>query len=164
MLWPLAVTFLGFIVVAVAGMLLTDTGDWYERLKKPAWKPADKWFGPIWTTIFVLASVAIALAWSEANQAQQFIILAAAGLNGFLNVFWNVLFFKWRLPDLAFIELVLFWCSIVGLMFAVAQTSSAAVLLLLPYLLWVTVAGVLNRAIVTLNPDLRHLSDSQTHP
>lgn len=151
MLWPLIVAVAGFVVVAVAGTVLTDTGDWYKSLKQPPWKPADKWFGPIWTTIFVLAAIAIALAWSNADEAQQLAILTAALVNGFLNVFWNVLFFKWRRPDLALIELVVFWCSIVALMFAVGQSSTLAALLLLPYLLWVTIAGVLNRAIVTLN-------------
>jgi len=151
MLWPLIVAVAGFVAVAVAGTVLTDTGDWYKRLKQPPWKPADKWFGPIWTTIFVLAAIAIALAWSNADEAQQLAILTAALVNGFLNVFWNILFFKWRRPDLALIELVVFWCSIVALMFAVGQSSTLAALLLLPYLLWVTIAGVLNRAIVTLN-------------
>jgi len=151
MLWPLIVAVAGFVVVAVAGTVLTDTGDWYKSLNQPSWKPADKWFGPIWTTIFVLAAIAIALAWSNGTEAQQMTILVAALVNGFLNVFWNILFFKLRRPDLALIELVVFWCSIAALMFAVGQSSTLAALLLLPYLLWVTIAGVLNRAIVTLN-------------
>ncbi|MFK7964365.1 MAG: TspO/MBR family protein [Burkholderiaceae bacterium] len=151
MLWPLVVTFIGFVIVAGIGIVLTDIGDWYDSLKKPDWKPADKWFGPIWTTIFVLASIAIALAWSQADESQQRLILVAAVANGVLNVFWNVLFFKWRRPDLAFIELVVFWFSIVALMLAVGQASITASLLLLPYLIWVTAAGALNRAIITLN-------------
>ncbi len=151
MLWPLVVTFIGFVVVAGIGIVLTDTGDWYESLEKPQWKPADKWFGPIWTTIFVLASISIALAWSQADENQQWVILIAAVVNGVLNVFWNVLFFKWRRPDLAFIELVVFWCSIAALMLAVGQASITASLLLLPYLISVTAAGALNRAIITLN-------------
>ena len=62
-LWALGVTAAAALVVAIAGAVLTEIGPWYDNLRKPSWKPPDWAFGPVWTTIFVLATISAALAW-----------------------------------------------------------------------------------------------------
>jgi tryptophan-rich sensory protein len=152
-LWrPVVVAALAALAVAVLGGLATDLGTWYEALRKPAWQPPDWAFGPAWTLIFALAAIAGVLAWRAApNGAARERILLLFAINGFLNVLWSLLFFRLHRPDWALIEVGLLWLSIVALIVGLAPHSRAASWLLVPYLLWVSFAAMLNLAVVRLN-------------
>ena len=151
-LWPLGIASAVTIVVAIAGAVLTETGDWYDTLKKPAWKPPDWAFGPVWTTIFVLAVIATALAWrASAGTGARPLILWALAINAIVNIAWSGIFFKMRRPDWALREVVLLWCSVLSLVIVLGASSTWAGILLLPYLLWVSIASFLNLRIVQMN-------------
>lgn len=151
-LWPLGIASGVAVVVAIAGAVLTETGAWYDALKKPAWKPPDWAFGPVWTTIFVLAVIATAIAWDAAagTGARQLIFWALA-INAVLNIAWSGIFFKLRRPDWALGEVVLLWLSILSLILVLGSVSTLAGVLLVPYLLWVSTATFLNLRIVQMN-------------
>ncbi|PZF76066.1 tryptophan-rich sensory protein [Aestuariivirga litoralis] len=155
-LWPLGIASAVAIVVAVAGAVLTETGAWYDALKKPSWKPPDWAFGPVWTTIFVLTVIAAALAWvaAEGTEARPLIFWALT-INAVLNIAWSGIFFKLRRPDWALAEVVLLWFSILGLIVALGSVSGWAGILLLPYLAWVSTASFLNLRIVQMNAPFR---------
>ena len=72
-------------------------------------------------------------------------------MNGFLNLLWSFLFFRMHRPDWAGIEVLLLWASIAALIVACRRVSGTAAWLLVPYLIWVTFAGVLNATVVGLN-------------
>jgi len=134
------------------GALATDLGPWYYALKQPPWKPSDRWFGPVWTTIFVLSAVAGLRAWSGAAEGPaRHGLVAAFVLNGVLNVVWSWLFFRLRRPDWALLEVPALWLSIALLMAVCAAHDRWSPWLLLPYLLWVGFAAYLNLAVVRLN-------------
>jgi tryptophan-rich sensory protein len=138
--------------VAVAGALVTELGPWYFGLRKPAWQPPDWLFGPAWTLIFGLAAVAGVLGWNAAADRRERVrLLLLFAINAALNVGWSLLFFRLHRPDWALAEVVLLWLSIVVLMVVLWRSSRLAALALVPYLAWVTFAGILNRAIVVLN-------------
>ena len=139
------------VLVAVAGGLATKTDAWYRRLRVPAWKPPDWAFGPIWATIFAMTASSGVLAWG-ADPVARPLIAAAFAINGVLNIAWSVLFFRFRRPDWALVEVALLWLSILVLILAVGRMSAAAALLNLPYLAWVSVAACLNLRIVQMNP------------
>lgn len=139
------------VLVAVTGARATELGRWYRELIKPSWQPPDWAFGPAWTTVYAFCIWSAARAWPAASPSQRGIYLAAWGVNLTANVWWSVLFFRNRRPDWALREVVLLWLSIVGVMLATWPADTLAALLLLPYLLWVSFASVLNRAIVRLN-------------
>ena len=151
-LWPLGIASAVAVVVAIAGAVLTETGAWYEGLKKPSWKPPDWAFGPVWTTIFVLTVIATALAWVAADgTAARPLIVWALAINAVLNIAWSGIFFKMRRPDWALREVVMLWCSVLSLIVVLGSVSTWAGVLLLPYLLWVSTASFLNLRIVQMN-------------
>jgi tryptophan-rich sensory protein len=149
---PIVVAAVAVLAMGAGGGLLTDLGPWYQDLVQPEWKPPDVAFGPVWTTIFVLAAIGGVLAWSAAESlADRRLILTLFGVNAVLNLGWSALFFQLKRPDWALAELVLLWLSILALIVGLKRLSLAASLLIVPYLAWVTFAGVLNYSIVQLN-------------
>ncbi len=142
----------GLVVTAAGGALVTQLGPWYYGLKKPSWQPPDWLFGPAWTTIFLCMAFAFVLSWqqlpTDGAKARLFGLFA---LNGGLNTLWSFLFFGRRRPDLALIEILPFFGSIVLLMVTVAPLDRRAALAFVPYLCWVMFATVLNIAIVRRN-------------
>jgi len=150
---PVLIAAAAAIAVATLGALVTDLGPWYQGLRMPAWKPPDWAFGPIWTLIFGCAMLAGLLAWrARPTPHYRARLLALFAVNGLLNVSWSVLFFRIHRPDWAFGEVLIFWASIAILVVVAARASRRAAALLVPYLVWVTIAAFLNLAIVRLNP------------
>ncbi len=140
------------LAVAVLGGLVTDTGPWYQALRKPAWQPPDWLFGPVWTLIYALTAASGLLAWWAArDRSRKLAIAAAFAANAVLNVGWSWLFFGVRRPDWALAEVALLWLSVAAMMVVVGRVRTLAAWLLAPYLAWVGFAAVLNLAIVRLN-------------
>jgi tryptophan-rich sensory protein len=134
-------------------MAATDLGPWYQVLVKPSWQPPDWLFGPAWTLIYALAALAAATAWTAARDlAAQRRVIVLFGLNALLNILWSQLFFGLHRPDWALVEVVFLWLSVLVLIIAMRPISPRASWLLVPYLAWVTFAGILNLAVVRLNP------------
>lgn len=143
---------MGAIVLAAAGGLLTEVGPWYRALRKSRINPPDWAFGPVWTLILGMAAASAALAWTGAPDAAgrtEVVILFL--VNALFHFLWSPLFFKLKRPDWAFYEMVFLWASILAMIIGVAPFSALAAWLLVPYILWVSVAGWLNFAIVRLN-------------
>src|ERR1700759_2205775 len=142
------------VLVAAVGAYLTDSlSHWYrEVLKKPSWQPPDWAFGPAWSVIFALAALSFYLGLRDApDQGSRLIIIALFVLNGLANIVWNPLFFRLRRPDWALYEVPFLWLSILAPMLVLCPISTAASLLLLPYLCWVAFAAYLNLTVVRLN-------------
>jgi len=149
---PVLVAAAAATFVAVLGGTLTDTGPWYQNLRKPSWQPPDWLFGPAWTLIFALATASAVCAWRDAqNRVQRDWVIMLFALNGFLNVLWSTLFFTLRRPDWALIEVAFLWASILLPMIVFWRFTKPATLYLVPYLLWVSFAAFLNLTVVRLN-------------
>jgi tryptophan-rich sensory protein len=149
---PVAIAAAAALFVAMLGALMTDLGPWYASLKQPAWKPPDWAFGPVWTTIFALAAAAGVIGWRRAaSRAERERMLLLFAANGFLNVFWSLLYFRLHRPDWALLEVPFLWLSILALVVVLARFARAAAWLLMPYLVWVTIAALLNWQTVQLN-------------
>lgn len=149
---PILVAALAATAVATLGATVTELGPWYQGLRKPGWQPPDWLFGPAWTLIFALTALSGALAWRDApsRSMREWVIILFA-LNGFLNILWSLLFFRLQRPDWALFEVCFLWVSILVPIVVLARYSKPASLLLVPYLLWVSFAAVLNWTIVQLN-------------
>jgi benzodiazapine receptor len=143
--------------IAAFGALTTDLGPWYQALIKPDWQPPDALFGPAWTLIFALAACSFVLYWRKpVRRDQRLEVIAAFVLNGFLNSLWSLLFFRFARPDWALYEVAFLWGSIMVMIVLVGRASRPAAALLVPYLLWVSFAAILNLKIVQLNAPFVH--------
>ena len=148
---PIYIAILLAVLVGGLGGAATTIGPWYYALVKPSWQPPDWLFGPAWTTIYVLTATAGVKAWRRGDAIQRRHYLGALLLNCVLNLLWSMIFFTSRRPDLALIEVVPLWLSILLLAVLPWKYSHASSWLLLPYLLWVAFAAYLNWTIVRLN-------------
>lgn len=141
------------LVAAGIGSLATASAidAWYPTLAKPTWNPPSMVFGPVWTLLYVLMSVAAWRVWLRSSHP-----LARSALTGFfvqlgLNALWSILFFGLRQPALALAEIVVLWLVLVWLQVRFAKVDTWAGLCWLPYLAWVSFAAALNFSIWRLN-------------
>ncbi|KPF64166.1 TspO protein [alpha proteobacterium AAP81b] len=141
------------VTLGLVGGLMTPIGSWYRDLRKPGFQPPNWLFGPAWTLILGLAAWAAVIAWNAAaTPAAQRDILIVFAVNGICHLAWSPLFFKARRPDLALIEVVFLWASLVAMIAVLAPIAPMAAWLIAPYLAWVSFAAFLNWTIVRLNP------------
>jgi translocator protein len=149
---PILVAAVTAVFVAVLGGTITDLGPWYEALKKPDWQPPGPVFGIVWTTIYSLTAASAVIAWRRAPKGpEREWLIGLFALNGFLNILWSLLFFRFHRPDWSLAEVGFLWLSIVALIIFTARHSRMAGVLLTPYLIWVSLASVLNFEVVRLN-------------
>ncbi len=149
---PVVIASIAAIAVAMLGATITDLGPWYQSLEKPSWNPPDQLFPIAWTIIFAFVTASAVSAWLAApTRRVSDVLICLFSLNAFLNITWSLIFFRIQRPDLAFIELLLLWLSILALIIYSHRYSKTASLLLVPYLIWVTIAGALNWQVVELN-------------
>ena len=153
MLAPVIVTAaLWALLLAGAGALLTDIGPWYRQLRKPGWQPPNWLFGPAWMTILGLAAWAAVLSWDQADtSSERMMLLAVYGTNFLLHLLWSPLFFRYKRPDWALVEVTFLWLSVIAMLATTWRLAPLAGLLILPYVLWVSFAALLNAKIVQLN-------------
>lgn len=149
---PVAIATIAAFFVALMGATATDLGPWYQSLVKPLWTAPDGLFPIVWTLIFAMITVAGIKAWRAAPTSREAqAILSLFALNALLNVSWSLLFFRLQRPDWAFVELGFLWITILLMIVSCVRYSRSAAAMLLPYLMWISYAGMLNWAIVQLN-------------
>lgn len=126
---------------------------WYAHLNKPFFSPPNYVFGPVWMILYFLMGLAFYLVWQKGTKDKTVrVALAIFGLQLALNLLWSLIFFGGRAPFLAFIEIIILWATIALTTVKFFKISRTAAYLLIPYLLWVSFAAILNGAIVFLNP------------
>ena len=124
---------------------------WYPTLVKPSWNPPSALFGPVWTLLYVLMSVAAWRIWLRPDTLESRLVLRLFFVTLFMNALWSVLFFGLHQPGWALVDNVLLWLTLVFLLVRFARIDRVAGWLWAPYVAWVTFAVVLNAAIWRLN-------------
>jgi len=124
-------------------------GTWFDGLNKPNFNPPKWVFGPVWTTLYLLMSIAAFLVWRRVGFWTSAIALFFVQLT--LNFFWSFIFFKAHLLGLALLDIIAMWLAIAATIWAFSKIDRRAAWLLAPYLAWVSFAGVLNAAFWRLN-------------
>jgi tryptophan-rich sensory protein len=126
---------------------------WYVTLVKPPIAPPGGVIGAVWTVLYLLMGISLFLVLGE-NRSRPG-VRQGTGLFGVqlgLNVLWSFLFFGLQSPSLALAGILVLWISIAATLLQFLKVSRPAACLLVPYLLWVSFATVLNAWILLLNP------------
>lgn len=152
-----ALVFLGLATgaAAIAGASASvQSAAFYQQLSKPSWAPPAQIFGPVWTVLYILMTIAAwmvvrAQGWLSARPA-----MALYGIQLVLNGLWTWLFFRWRLGLLALVEILVLWTLLLLIVRIFFRAQRLAGGLMLPYLAWVTFAAALTYAIWRRNPGL----------
>jgi len=140
--------------IGILGAIFTAPAipNWYAKLNKPSFSPPNWIFGPAWTMLYALMGVSVYLIWQQGIEKPEVKnALFIFTLQLILNFFWSFFFFKLQSPVYALIEIFLLWVLILATIISFYQINKAAGLILIPYLLWVSFATLLNFYIVKLN-------------
>lgn len=126
---------------------------WFPLLNKPFFNPPGWVFAPVWSLLYTLMGVAAGRVWQRIDFERPAVqkALVVFWIQLALNALWSVLFFYWKNPFLALIELVLLWLMIYETYAQFKRIDKLASYLMVPYLAWVSFAGLLNASIWWLN-------------
>ncbi len=157
----LVVSILGSFAAAGIGSLFTfkSIPNWYAGLKKPSFTPPNRAFGPIWTVLYLLMGISVFLVWQKGlstNGALLAFILFWIQL--VVNALWSVVFFGLKSKGGGAIVIVALWLLILATIIASFRVSVLAGALLIPYILWVSIATYLNIGVWVLNKPAREIS------
>ncbi|MFA9289306.1 MAG: TspO/MBR family protein [Weeksellaceae bacterium] len=143
------VTFLASFI----GTLVTipSIPTWYAALNKPMLNPPDWVFGPVWTTLYLLMSVALYLVWKKGITKKNLYAVQLYMFQLVLNVLWSVIFFGLHLQHGGFGAIVTLWIVLLLTIIEFRKHSKQAAWLMLPTLLWVSFAAYLNFEIACMN-------------
>ena len=125
---------------------------WYAVLKKPFFNPPNWIFGPVWTVLYILMGISLYLVWKKGIKTEESkVALILFGFQLVINALWSIIFFGLRMPSYALIGIIILWVAILFTIIKFYNISKPAAYLLIPYILWVSFASVLNLYIWLLN-------------
>jgi len=126
--------------------------DWYITLEKPFFAPPNWIFGPVWIILYFLMGVSFYIVWKdELKSKTRYVFFVVFGIQLILNALWSLLFFGLRSPLLGLIDILILDVILVVTIFYAKRVSKYAAMLLIPYMVWIIIASVLNYAIMVLN-------------
>lgn len=153
-----ALTILIFVLICqlagVIGSLFTTPSipGWYAGLTKPSFNPPNWIFAPVWTTLYVLMGTAAFLVYEKGGKKGEVRkALAVFAVQLALNALWSIVFFGAHMILGAAVLIVVLWAMIAASIWLFSRITKAAAYLLVPYILWVSFATVLNISLYILN-------------
>ncbi|WP_267641541.1 TspO/MBR family protein [Haloarchaeobius amylolyticus] len=146
----------GFVVLVnlvggAAAVIGGPGSEWFLALEKPWFYPPGWAFGVVWTLLFSLLGVALYRVWRADESGERRVALGAFALQMVFNVAWTPAFFGAQNPGLGLAVIAVLWVLVVATIWAFRRVDRPAAALLVPYLLWVSFAAVLNYDIWRLN-------------
>ena len=122
---------------------------WYSQLIKPSFNPPDWIFAPVWTTLYLMMTVAIWFYWHSKNRNMNTVYIYFIHL--IFNTTWSIIFFVVHNILLALIVLIMLIVLIIILIIRFKRVNLLSVYLMIPYLLWCCFALILNTSLLILN-------------
>ena len=142
-------------MAGVIGSIFTagSVTSWYPTLVKPSFSPPGFYIGLIWIVLFTLMGISLFLIWREtpSNPAAR-IALYFFAVQLIVNVLWSVAFFGMRSPISGLVVIAFLWVLILITIIKFLPINRTAAFLLIPYIVWVSIAAYLNFSIWRLNP------------
>ena len=121
---------------------------WYSEIIQPSFNPPSWVFPPVWTTLYVMMSIAIWRVWIAFFNSR---ILKLYFFHLFFNCIWSIIFFGFHQIGLALINIIVILFFIIILMKEYLKIDKLSFYLMIPYFLWSSFALVLNASILFLN-------------
>jgi len=143
-------------IVGAIGTIFTSPNipTWYASLVKPFFNPPNWLFAPAWTTLFLLMGISLFLLLENKDMKLKIarkIALVLFIVQFIFNILWSYLFFGLRNPLLGLIGIIILWILILATIISLYKVDKRGAYLLVPYILWVSFATVLNYSIFILN-------------
>ena len=137
------------------GSIITrdSVSTWYTLLLKPSFTPPSWLFAPVWFLLYVLMGISAFLIWRKGVrdfQVKESLIIFIIQL--LLNILWSYAFFGLKSPLYGLIVIVPLLTAILLTIINFYRISKTASFLLIPYIVWISYATVLNFSIYILNP------------
>lgn len=143
---------ISFSAAAIGSFFTSSDSNWYKNLIKPSFNPPSWVFGPVWTILYIMMGISAYLIWGKRDENSLAIIaLIIFFIHLIFNATWSIAFFGLQNPALAFINIIILLFFIITLIFIFFKIDKTACYLLIPYLLWVSFATILNYSIWQLN-------------
>lgn len=143
---PLLVGFLSSL-----GMKDVISSKWYTELKKPTFQPPSWMFGVAWTILYILMGIASWFILISPSSILRTVALVWYIIQLALNALWSPLFFKWHKIIAANILIFCLLLAVLQTTVLFLRISTSAGLLLVPYILWLIFASILNTNISIKN-------------
>lgn len=148
--WP---EIIGSLICLTLGMLSgysVNAADslWYAALKKPIFTPPNWVFGPVWTLLYLMMGVAMGILWKDKSKNKRLILIFTLQL--ILNLLWSPLFFYYHNIGGALLDICALWIALICLIFF-ARGQQIILFLMLPYVVWITFAALINFNIYQMN-------------
>lgn len=124
---------------------------WYDSLNQPSFNPPSEVFGPVWTVLYILMGISLYMVWREVPGKKRENALGVFALQLLLNFLWTLFFFYFKDIEIALLDIIALWISVVIMIWMFYRVKPLAGLLNIPYLLWVSFATALNIAYFALN-------------
>jgi len=142
----LLVTFIAPVIGSYVTSVFKEP--WYSEIIQPSFNPPSWVFPPVWTTLYVMMSIAIWRVWTAFFNSR---ILKLYFFHLFFNCIWSIIFFGFHQIGLALINIIIILFFIIILMKEYLKIDKLSFYLMIPYFLWSSFALVLNASILFLN-------------
>ena len=142
------------LLAGAAGAIFTipSIPTWYATLVKPSFSPPNYLFAPVWTILYILMGISLALIWQKGLKTRKVReALYFFGVQLVLNAVWSPVFFGAKNTFLALIIIIFMWLFILKTITSFSKINKPAGYLLYPYITWVSFATILNFSIWILN-------------
>ena len=142
----LLVTFIAPVIGSYVTSVFKEP--WYSEIIQPSFNPPSWVFPPVWSTLYVMMSIAIWRVWIAFFNSR---ILKLYFFHLFFNCIWSIIFFGFHQIALALINIIVILFFIIILMKEYLKIDKLSFYLMIPYFLWSSFALVLNASILFLN-------------
>ena len=137
---------------AMGAPVVSKAKVWYKKIDLPPWTPPDFLFGPVWTLLYSAMGVAAARVYQRTQTLSSLPMILWMIHYLALNLPWALVFFGMKRLRMGMILNSLMMASLLIIIPLFYQNNPLSGLLLLPYLVWLTFATVLNSAVCRRNP------------
>ena len=165
----LRLSFLRYALFTVPAVVLLGTisgriansgygNGWFDRLVKPEIMPPGWVFGVVWTCLYILLGLALAMILHARGARGRGLVIALFVFQLLLNYSWSPIFFALHEIDLALLVIAAMVLATVVLIVLMWRIRPVAAALLLPYLAWLCFASLLTYRVGQLNPDAQQVA------